>query len=96
MNPNFDSSGKHCSLAFQTCAFGWKTFICYWKCLLKVLLLSDNFLINIMMLNLSGLDLGVPPSSYFMNLALSSIDLPLFQYRPSTSLIGSLYRGEFL
>ena len=65
----------------------------YWKCRLNALVSYESILIEILMLTLRGLDLGVPSSYHLMKLALSGRDMPLFQDRPSASLIGSLDRG---
>ena len=96
MNPTFDGSGKFWSLAFQTCAFRQKTFMCSWKFLLNALMPSESPLISILMLTLRGLDLGVPSSAYFLNLAVYRRALQLSQSRPSASLIGSFDRGGFV
>ena len=67
--------------------------MCSCKCLLNTLISSESLLIKILMLNLRSLALGVPSSSHFLKLALLSRTLPLFQYRPSASLVGYLDRG---
>ena len=54
---------------------------------------SESPLIKILMLNLCGLDLGVPSSYNFLKLSLSSRALTLFQDRPSASLTVFLDRG---
>ena len=67
-----------------------------WKCCLNALVSYESISIEILMLTLRGLDLGVPSSSCFLNIVLSSRNLLLFQDKPLASLIGSLYRGEFV
>ena len=45
------------------------------------LILYKSLLIKIMMLKLRGLTLGVPSSSHFLNIDMSSTSLLIFQYR---------------
>ena len=67
--------------------------MCFWKCLLNALIFYESQLIKILMFTLRGFDLGIPPSSNLIIIALSSRFLLLLQDRPSSSLLGSLEWG---
>ena len=85
--------GQYLILALHICASGWNSFICSWKCFIKLLISYWIPLIKILMLMLRGLDLGVPSSVRFLKIDLSSRALPIFYEEPFAYLIGSLERG---